>query len=707
MSNKQEVSLTAKQQEIVHTKISRLVIEAQPGSGKTRILVERLVAGLQKDGFKPAQVVAITFTEKAAQEIKDRVGVRIQGLGSPTLPQQVPQHLVDQLWISTIHGFCFRVLREHAWEANLSTTFSVLSSEQAIFLKNKVFQELFQKLLQEKDNALSFLLAQYGFYKLKSLVKVLYEKRFQLKYVPKGHWVNDPRVSDPSSSAEVLQALLSVFQKIELEYQFQKKQRNVCDFDDLLWSCLELLQTHPSILNRYRQQFKLILVDEFQDTNDVQRWIIDLLTQAPQGPCLMVVGDPKQSIYRFRGADVSLFYEVKADILEHQGFCFELLENFRSHKTLIEFTNALFKPLLGETFIPSEPARMEPNAPRVVDPTPSVEYWTRKEEEGEGLSSEEARKKEAAWLADHLKKYKGKPWSNIAILFRAMTFSPIYERALDSVQIPWVRTDGGAFYQSREVAELLALLKWAINPQDEFSLWTVLSAPWSGISSKTLVSLAAARAEHRSSLESLLKQFKKLKPFIFALQKLVWLKERVSLEEWYLKMVPDTIQVRRFLKLIREFEKQNPDFQWSEFVHYLEALQEEDVSASEPLPLLEDTPEEGVWLLTVHKAKGLEFDTVCIPDLGYLPRKDSPLLLIDKKIGIGLKEDSLYAEIKKKERECEVEESKRLFYVAVTRAKNKLILSTGSSKARAGSWASFIEVSKPLLKSVMQEGHFL
>ncbi|MBI3017965.1 MAG: hypothetical protein HYY62_08275, partial [Deltaproteobacteria bacterium] len=175
-----------------------------------------------------------------------------------------------------------------------------------------------------------------------------------------------------------------------------------------------------------------------------------------------------------------------------------------------------------------------------------------------------------------------------------------------------------------------------------------------------------------------------------------------------------TLRVRRFLKLIREFESQNPDFEWQEFLNYMEALQEEEVIASEPLEgsLTQETSQEGVRLLTVHQAKGLEFDTVYLPDLGYLPRKDSPLLLIDKKIGIGLKEGSLtqdpiYNEIKKKERECEAEESKRLFYVAVTRAKNKLVLSTGNPKPRSGSWASFIETSKPLLKSLMREETFL
>jgi len=164
MSEIQDISLTSKQHEIVYTRTPRVVIEAQPGSGKTRILVERLVAGVQKEGLKPQQLVAITFTEKAAQEIKDRVMARIQHLSKQTMPQQA----VDQLWISTIHGFCRRILKEHAWEVGLSTTFSVLSSEQAFFLKNKVFKQTFQALLHKKDPALSFLLTEYGFYKLKS-----------------------------------------------------------------------------------------------------------------------------------------------------------------------------------------------------------------------------------------------------------------------------------------------------------------------------------------------------------------------------------------------------------------------------------------------------------------------------------------------------------------------------------------------------------
>jgi len=698
MSEIQDISLTSKQHEIVYTRTPRVVIEAQPGSGKTRILVERLVAGVQKEGLKPQQLVAITFTEKAAQEIKDRVMARIQHLSKQTMPQQA----VDQLWISTIHGFCRRILKEHAWEVGLSTTFSVLSSEQAFFLKNKVFKQTFQALLHKKDPALSFLLTEYGFYKLKSLMMGLYEKRFELRSMQR----------TPCPSDALLDPLFSVFHILESEVQAQKREKNVCDFEDLLWNCFDLLNSQPLILKQYRKQFALILVDEFQDTNEVQRLIMDLLTQKPAGPSLMVVGDPKQSIYRFRGADVSLFYEVKKDILEHEGFCFELLENFRSHKTLIEFTNTLFRPLLGEAFIASEPARVDP--PKMS----FIEYWTPQKNE-EVLSSEEGRKKEATWLASHLKKQGKEVWSQTAILFRAMTFSPLYEEALDGAKIPWVRTDGGALYQSPEFLELVSLLKWVLNPQDDFSLWTVLLAPWSGLSLKTLGILAQARAHHRSSLEALLKRWedlslsdregKKIQRFLFILQKLRWTKERVSLEAWYRMIVSDTLgsstlRVRRFLRLIREFEDQNPDFEWQEFLQYMEALQEEEVVASEPLE--EAAQEGGVRLLTIHQAKGLEFDRVYLPDLGYLPRRDSPLLLIDKKIGIGLKEDSIYTEIKKKERECEEEESKRLFYVSVTRAKNKLVLSTGNPKPRAGSWASFIEKSKSELKSVMLEEFF-
>ena len=655
---------TLTQEKIIQSQAQSVVVEAQPGSGKTRILVERLVTYIQKYGIKPESIVAITFTEKAAHEIKERIQNKVD----------IP---IEKCWISTIHGFCHRILRE-----TTPIDFLILTQEQALFLKDQAIEQSLKELVDRRDPSVISLLSQDGFPKLKTLLMFLFSKRETL------HFLKEDLKVDPLS-LDFYKNLFCVFEHVKGHYEKAKQKRSAYDFDDLLIKCVELLKQNTLVLSHYRKLFKLIMVDEFQDTNDIQREIVEFFRDFVS---LMIVGDPKQSIYRFRGAEVSLFYDVKQDMLQKEGFCFEMVENFRSTQRLIEFTNALFKPLLESRFQASLPARTQ----EFGNP---IEYWKRKEDENT-LTAEEGRIQEAAWMARHLKKVKKKTssssWSDMAILFRAMTFSHIYEEALTQEGIPWVRTDGGYVYESQEVCELVSLLKWVLNHQDDYALWNVCISSWSGLSSKVITSLGIERARRRLKLYDLLQEKKDIQKFLVLLQQLVEQKEKMSLEEWY-RLLP------LVLRIVREFEAQNPQSSWKDFLQYVEALQKYGIAASEPP---QDIEQEGVRLLTIHQSKGLEFDTVLIPDMSYLPRGESSWVLIDKKLGFGLKGDAIYTEIKKQEQELDLAESKRLFYVAVTRAKNHLILSHSSKKPKIHTWARFMDDYKPLLMSYIQEGEF-
>lgn len=677
--------LTSQQEQIVRSSIPRFIVEAHPGSGKTRILVEKIINAIKKGQYLPQQIVAITFTEKAAQEIKNRIKN-------------------TQVWISTIHGLCHRILKENinfmsspGLTGGLPFNFSVLSSEQILFLQHKAIQKGIKQGIAEKDESMHLLLSTYGFSKVESLLFSLFAERYIFKKMFLKVQKSFPE-SENFGARELFCALGRVF-KITYEiYENLKKERHACDFEDLLEKTLALLQTNESILKTYQKHFKMILVDEFQDTNDIQKELIELLNPVS----LMVVGDPKQAIYRFRGADVDLFYDVKKDIVKNEGFCFELVENFRSSPLLIQFVNALF-----------ESSSVSPYGDYTQDS--QIEYAHCK-----GTSSLEGRKKEAQCLASHIKEMRKKiPLNEIALLFRAMTFTSIYEQALKQEGIPCVRKDLGFLYETREVKSLTALLKWFLNPQDDFSFWMFIQ--W--FTPEKAATLAKERKKQNTSFYALI--FQKPPGRFWAsypqglricLQKMKLMKERISLVEWFY-LLPQSLMseneiIRKFLKIVRDFEAQNKDFEWKYFLEYIEVLQRSHISASEAE---EETSKEGVQLLTIHQSKGLEFEAVYIPDLSYLPRKDSPLVLIDKKSGIGLKvpgtiekweEDSIYSSIKAQEIVKDKEESKRLFYVALTRAKRYLVLSHGSEKPKPSSWAGWLESSKEKLAPFWKESEF-
>jgi ATP-dependent helicase/nuclease subunit A len=726
-----------------------IAVQAQPGSGKTYVLVERLSRLLEMQG--KGEVVAITFTEKAAQEIKKRLCER-----------RVEKSLaISRLWISTIHGFCLRILKEYGWLMGHSPSFSILSDEEQIFFLKIAMRDAFMEL--EASEPYFNLLSVYEFSQCEAMIRELFTFRFRLKSL-------SPPLPLPKDqmSLTIYQDLKFVFERVLSRYEALKKEHQASDFDDLLFSSLCLLRKEDEVRKELRRRFSAILVDEFQDTDEIQKEILDLLTKYEDGkdrpPSLMIVGDVNQSIYRFRGANVDLFRNLKEDIVLKGGAAFQLVQNFRSSEPVIEFVNCLFEPLLGRDFLKSLSG-----VPTAGIPTAGVEYWV-----PAGGDTPQGRMREAEWLAAYMRSFCKKDdvemrtpqvrplqvrppqgWSHIAILFRGMTYSHLYEKALSEAGIPWVKSSESRFYEKREILGLLAPLKWVCDPSADYSLWLTLSNPLSGLPSDVLNLLAVSWAKRRPNqrkkhepLESFLKSlayegeavkkchpedsshfatrgfvlgmtfFQCLKNFYFKLERLKSLKGSVSLTEWYaefvMKMTPVT---SRFLETVVQFERRYPRADWEDFLIYMEALKSAAVKSS-----TEEFQGDGVRIMTVHQAKGLEFEVVFLPDLGYLPKGakgESPWLLIDKKLGIGLKipsekpfewkGDGVYQEIQDAEKGAQIEESKRIFYVAATRAKKRLILSHSSfifGKPRKESWACWMEENKERLKPYIKEGQF-
>ena len=642
------MEFSAEQLKIIENQVPHCLVEAHPGSGKTGVLVERLIRVVKKKIIQPSEMVAITFTERAAAEMKARVRKELQ----------------VELWIDTIHGFCRRILGDYLWEIGYPKGFSMLSAEEARFLQNKILTTHFQSYLRDQEPRLTLLVSMYGQAPVMAMIEILFEHSFLIQQC-RSEFKTD------SVFREQIQCLLDVYDVLRSAFQNFKREQQICDFNDLLNLCYELLSSKPEILKNIHRRFKLIFIDEFQDTDGIQIKIIELLKASTS---LMLVGDPKQSIYRFRGADVHLFGQVKQDLLNKGGAVYSMVTNFRSQPFIIEFVNRLFSSLLPH-FVPSQPFKKEGKR---------VKYWTLSQTEKEAI--EELRKKEARWLAAYLCELKNEyklPWSQVSILFRAMTYTDLYEEALDGQKIPWVRSGGGSFFQSVEVQSLMGLLKWMLSPKDTFSLWIWLSAPW-----------------HKLSIKERLRRVKEMDEVAKFGQP-----DAQSLLEWYQEWeLPESPYIRRFLTLVREFENRYPDSEWKDFLTYLQYLQSNRIKASSAEA---DESVDAVRILSIHQAKGLEFEAVFIPDLSYRSRIEYDDLLIDRDLGIGLKADAVYEKIKEREKEEALEESKRLLYVAMTRAKTHLILSHSSGKPVKNSWASWIEMYKPELKPYMDEKVFI
>lgn len=685
---------TPDQRRVIESSSRWIAVQAQPGSGKTHVLVGRLIHLLSNGGR--GEIIAITFTEKAAEEIKSRV-------------EKSLNRSVSKLWISTIHGFCLRILKEYSWISGFLNSFSILSAEEKIFFQQKAM------LSAWKSQACQNLLAFYEPHQCQSILNDFLRFRVQLGlFAPS---------LDPSG---VYRDLKMACEEVFSQYEQLKKehhQRRGLDFDDLLIYCLQLLRKEPQVRMELRRRFSAILVDEFQDTDEIQKEIIDLLTRDEEDsprPSLMIVGDPNQSIYRFRGANVDLFRGLKEDIVTRGGFSFDLVQNFRSTERVIEFINGLFEPLLGRDYVRSVPVseregggipRSTPHTPPSLENETGVEYWTL----GADKEGTERRRREATWLATYVNSFR-KDAQNIAILLRGMTYSHIYEEALTAANVPWVKSSATCFYEEPEVGEFMALLKWICNPVDDYSLWVILSSSWGGLSSHLLNILMIARAKNRREPMEALLNSQQLRQISLQLEKMRSLKSHLSLMEWYLQagftMTPIFV---RFLEIVYQFEEKYSrgvgEALWEDFLMYMEILRKEGAKTAS-----EELSGDGVRIMTVHQAKGLEFDVVFLPDLAYLPTGETPWLFVDKELGIGVKipsdkpfewkGDAVYQRIQEAEKQEQIEESKRILYVAMTRARRWLILSNSSAKPRKQSWAYWIEENKGRLQPYMRERQF-
>ncbi|HPR35394.1 MAG TPA: UvrD-helicase domain-containing protein [Anaerolineaceae bacterium] len=823
LNEKQQIAATERGRDVVVT--------AGAGSGKTSTLVARYTC-LLSDGTKPRSIAAITFSIKAAQEMRSRVRSKLMELEEKSVDESERLHWsklssqIDSARIGTIHSLCAEIIRNHPAEAGVDPRFDVIDDGLSKAIKAKVVEEEMARLVEEERFLpllynipvanLTKLLAQMLERRLETqetfdleidnhsrLLDELRERMnsplitnpiSELREIDSrdlledagagfaemvqnllGCWSsaenalaeNDPfacavhlynarrnymamnvgkktsyvkpiiaelrhffaEIIDPLTGgeystdvpptreaeerfAEILPLLRLAFDRVQQAYVDQLTLRQALDFDDLEFHAQQLLAV-PEVRQRWREELEVVMVDEYQDTNPRQRDIVNAL--AGDRGCLFMVGDMRQSIYRFRRADVTVFREEQKRIDDEDGLVVDLDRTYRAHEELLNATGNLLSHIIGtkedpvkKYYVPYTPLVANFKEPKHPVRSPYVEYVL-----GAGEDTAAGRLQAARALAVRLQQLKDEgqinKWDEVVLLFRATTAYPFYEQALEEAGIAFVTVAGKGFYDRPEIRDLLNILRAVADPLDNLSFAGLLRSPAFGLSDAALFLL---RRSDRSYFEALRGDLSLLSEqdrasaqrALFILNKLIPLVDRVPVAE-LLKRVVDELDYRAILatadvrleqgqsikaagRLWRNLDKLIADTQLSkattvrEFLDMLETLN--DAGAREGEASAE--AEGSVRLMTIHRSKGLEFPVVVLADAGRQEKAGRNSFFLSDDLGVTFKTEPasmLYNLAKFQDADQDKCEALRILYVALTRAQSKLIIS-GHAKLEDG-----------------------
>jgi ATP-dependent helicase/nuclease subunit A len=743
-------------------------VSAGAGTGKTRVIVERFVRAVCERGLPVDSILVITYTERAAGELRARIRARLVEAGRPDLAREL-----DGAWVSTIHGFCHRLLKAHPFAAGVDPSFRVLDESQGRVLRSEAFQRALTEFCRDADPARLRLLATYGASGLRRMVTDVYETLRAagrpLELPADGAAALDRRLAQLRQTAEavlaetegvveaepgraqvrralelleqpppadalldlggfaptgpgkrlfadfeeartaveraaldrlatedrdLLQALLSEF---AATYSRAKARESALDFEDLQLLARDLLQRAEEIRERERWRFRAIMVDEFQDTNRLQCELIDLLA----GEELFFVGDEFQSIYSFRHADVEVFRERRAQARD----VLPLTRNYRARPEVLSVINHLFSADFGEEFQPLEAGGRFPEPG--FGPPVELLVSDKASYAGTGIPWRRAEARHIARRVRGLVDAGEASPGEIVLLFAAGTDAETYEEELRREGLPTYRATGRGYFGQQQVVDLLAYLRLLHNRYDDEALVSVLASPFVGVSNDALVLLRRSAGRRplycgleRELPEGLAERDQRLfQAFRQRYDRLVGLMPRLSLERLCEEIVARHdydlavlarwdgrrryANLRKLGRLARSYEElRGPDVEG--FVRFVR--EQEALGASEHDAVAIEEGEGAVRLLTIHAAKGLEFKVVVVADAGRdraFPSSDEILCLPDGRLGFrvadpatGKRKPALgYEDVKVAEREAKEAERRRLYYVAMTRAVDRLIVS--------------------------------
>ena len=607
-----------------------VLVLAGAGSGKTRVLTYRIAYLIEKCGVSPYNILAITFTNKAAGEMKERI------------------HAVtgqDGMWVMTFHSFCARVLRNDADKLGHSRNFSIYGEAETDRIITRILKEGFPEDTDKKKTI------RWHISAAKSIAMT--PEQYSL------------RIKDPPECALITQ----VYEK----YEEELAKNNAFDFDDLLLKTFLLFAMHKDVLEKYQDRFLYVHVDEFQDTNKIQFLLVKMLVRKYGN--IFVVGDDDQSIYGWRGADVGNILNFKKDYPDCR--IYKLERNYRSSGNILKTANKV---------IANNAGRM------------GKQLWTDRED-GVDVSYRSLGddKTEADFVLEqimNLVKNHGYKYSDFAILVRINSLTRVFEDRMSSYGMPYRVIGGFKFYERKEIKDFIAYLRMAVNPADGESVTRIINFPKRGIGDACVDALISACAEKNVSLFDglmILDELdlssaykKKLSPFAALAADISENKDKMPLDE-YVKYVFDRIDfysaydiddpegrtklenIDQFLTSVHEFCADNPDVKLEEYLQTLSLLTDADET------------DEGnyITIATIHGVKGLEFRCVFI---------------------VGL-EEGIFPSLRSDTTSADVEEERRIMYVAITRAKERLWLTNAGRRFRFGKTES-----NPVSRFVKESG---
>lgn len=590
-----------------------LLILAGAGSGKTRVLTHRVAYLVEERGVSPDRIIAITFTNKAAREMKERIF-------------DLVGNVAESIWISTFHSSCVRILKRDIEKIGYTRNFSIYDGDDQL----KVIKECLKELdLNEKYYNPKAMREEIGSYKDRLI---------------KPNEIDD--VDDSSGFRD------NTIKQIYEAYEKKMEKNNALDFDDLINKTIDLFTLRPEILDYYSDKFKYVLVDEYQDTNYAQYKFINLLSKKHENIC--VVGDDDQSIYGWRGADIRNILDFEEDYPNTKVI--KLEENYRSTQTILDTANHVISNNIGRK---------------------PKELWTQRGlGDKVKLYRVNDERSEAKTIISTIESHmliENMQAGDFAVLYRTNAQSRIIEDSMLRAGLPYRIYGGLRFYDRKEIKDIVAYLKLIVNPADDISLKRIINEPRRGIGMTTVNTLEEISIRSGDNIfsiildienyvEELSRPKQRLISFGNMISDLVAMSQLKSLPDFIEMVIVETKydealikeqtpeaqsrleNIQEFVSAAKDFEEENPDADLSQFLDNIALITDLDS---------QDESKPAVNLMTLHSAKGLEFPIVFMPGMEeyLLPHSRS----IDSK--------------------TEMEEERRLCYVGITRAKKSLYLS--------------------------------
>lgn len=614
--------LNPPQRQAVEATEGPLLIMAGAGSGKTRVLTHRIAWLISNRKAPPWAILAITFTNKAAREMQERVSRLVGPDGR-------------DIWVSTFHSMCVRILRKDIERIGFTSNFSILDSTDQLSVIRACMKELNIDTKKFEPKAVQSMIST-------AKNELVTPQQYEMKI------------------GDYLEGLVSKVYKL---YQKKLKSNNSLDFDDLIMTTIQLFKEVPEVLDFYQRKFRYIHVDEYQDTNRAQYMLCRMLADSHHNIC--VVGDSDQSIYRWRGADITNILNFEEDYPEAKVIMLE--QNYRSTKNILNAANGVIALNSGR-----KPKKLWTDS----DEGPKIKVYRADSEHDEGYFV-------TGEISKNVK--QGKSYQDHAILYRTNAQSRVIEEILIKSDIPYQIVGGIKFYDRKEIKDLLAYLRLLSNPDDDISLTRIINVPKRGLGDTTVSKLSDAAAARGVSIFQALETVDDLGfagrtrnalvefyDMILALHRMVEFLSVTELTEKVLEMSQYKLELQKentiesrsrlenieeFLSVTMEFEKNNEDKSLVSFLTDLALIADIDSMNDS-----EEDRSDAVVLMTMHSAKGLEFPTVFI---------------------VGM-EEGVFPHSRAFQDNDELEEERRLAYVGITRAEKQLFLSCARMRTLFG-----------------------